>query len=92
MSDPTKETKVSTRGYSPVRRVSPFHQLLAGPLFWAADIIWDYQPWKLPVTVLWFLPVTWWLAQRSHHWNEPRARTFVAARRSSLSTNPYASL
>jgi hypothetical protein len=75
---------VSTRGYSPERRVNPLYQLLAGPLFWAAAIVWDYQPWKLPVTVLWFLPVTYWLAQRSHHWDEPRVRTsaFIAAGRS----------
>jgi hypothetical protein len=72
---------VSTREYSPNRGVNPVYQLLAGPLFWAAAIVWDYQPWKLPVTVLWFLPVTYWLAQRSHHWHEPRVRptAFVAA-------------
>jgi len=72
---------VSTMGYSPVRWVNPLYQLLAGPLFWAAVILLDYQPWKLPVTVLWFLPVTWWLAQRSHHWDAPRSGThaFVAA-------------
>jgi hypothetical protein len=62
---------VSTRGYSPVWRVNPLYQLMAGPVFWAADIVWDYQPWKLPLTFLWFLPVTAWLSQRSYSWEGP---------------------
>lgn len=77
---------MSTRGYSPARRVNPVYQLLAGPLFWAAAIVWDFQPWKLPVTVLWFLPVTWWLAQRSHHWDEPRSTSGPRLIRASTSS------
>ena len=68
---------MSTMGYSPVRRVHPVYQLLAGPVFWVAAILWDYQPWKLPVTVLWFAPVCYWLSQRSHQWAEPAVRPHV---------------